>query len=539
MLLAAISYVSPVHYPIELAGNFAEPRPNHFHGGVDVKTGQVEGKVMHSIGDGYVSRVTIGLSGFGNAVYVHHPEGYTSVYCHLRSFSPRIMAMVRKYQYRQKCSNGAFFFRPNELPVGKGEFIAFSGNTGSSQAPHLHLEVHETKTWNMVDPLTFIGKEVKDDVAPRAHGLMACPLSGEGSFCGGFGNQVYAFRDNKLTNNFTAWGKVGFAIWANDYVKGSQNIYGVRKQQLFVDGKVVFESDAANIPMNCNLQVNYWGNYQYYRKTGIWYLRSYLLPGVTLPIFKTNKSRGYVDFNEERDYNLEYVLTDYAGNASHYTFKVTGKRAGFGEKWNFNPSTTLRWNRDNTFKLDGMDLSVDKGLLADDVQLTPVVKSGKHSGVYSFKNFSYPLLGFARLSLKITSCGNPSKYYLISNLGVPRYMGGISKNGWVTGKAWDLASTYYLAYDETPPVVGPVGPGVWTSNRQVTISVVDRESGLKTWQGYIDGQYVAFDVVPKSPWVRCKLAETPIKRTGKVHELRFVAVDNRDNIREWTTSFVY
>ena len=82
-LSSAFAFVPPVNYPISLAGNFGEPRPNHFHGGIDVRTGMVEGKPIFSIADGYVSRVTVGLDGFGNAVYVRHPGGKTSVYCHL------------------------------------------------------------------------------------------------------------------------------------------------------------------------------------------------------------------------------------------------------------------------------------------------------------------------------------------------------------------------------------------------------------------------------------------------------------------------
>jgi len=95
-----LSYAPPVNYQISLAGNFGEPRPNHFHGGIDVKTDGVEGKKVMTIADGFVSRVTIGLLGFGNAVYVQHPDGHTSVYCHLKSFSPRISALVKRWQYK-------------------------------------------------------------------------------------------------------------------------------------------------------------------------------------------------------------------------------------------------------------------------------------------------------------------------------------------------------------------------------------------------------------------------------------------------------
>ena len=149
-------FTPPVDYEISLAGNFGEPRPNHFHGGLDIRTDGVEGKHIYAIADGYVSRITVGLDGFGNAVYITHPTGQTSVYCHLKSFSPRIKAALRRYQYRHETSVADARLSPLEVPVAQGQFIALSGNTGHSTAPHLHLEVHDTRTWNMLDPYKFI-----------------------------------------------------------------------------------------------------------------------------------------------------------------------------------------------------------------------------------------------------------------------------------------------------------------------------------------------------------------------------------------------
>ena len=102
LLSASITFGSPVNYPISLAGNFGEPRPNHFHGGIDVRTGMVEGKPIFSVADGFVCRVTVGLNGFGNAVYVRHPNGITTVYCHLKKFTPQLAAIVRNWQYKHQ-----------------------------------------------------------------------------------------------------------------------------------------------------------------------------------------------------------------------------------------------------------------------------------------------------------------------------------------------------------------------------------------------------------------------------------------------------
>ncbi len=140
-LAISINYTPPVDYEMSLAGNFGEPRPNHFHNGIDVKTGGVEGKPIYSIGEGYVSRITVGMFGFGNAVYVAHPDGKTSVYCHLKSFSPRIKSLLRKWQYENQSYIADVRLSPLDCPLSEGQFIAVSGNTGASQAPHLHLEL--------------------------------------------------------------------------------------------------------------------------------------------------------------------------------------------------------------------------------------------------------------------------------------------------------------------------------------------------------------------------------------------------------------
>ena len=218
-----IDYVSPVDYDIVLAGNFGEPRPWHFHGGIDVKTDNQEGKQIFSIADGYVSRITVNKYGFGNAIYVNHPDGLTSVYCHLKRFADKYEQLFERTGWRDTLD---FRYVEGQLPVKGGDMIALSGNTGHSTGPHLHLELHDTKTWVMIDPMEKLAKFIADTVAPQAHSFMAVPVVGEGLFNGGATKQTFGFGqpDVKkhsttwtLSREFTAWGRVGFALWADDY----------------------------------------------------------------------------------------------------------------------------------------------------------------------------------------------------------------------------------------------------------------------------------------------------------------------------------
>lgn len=329
---SAVAYQSPVDYDIVLAGNFGEPRPWHFHGGLDVKTDNQTGKKIFSIADGYVSRLTINMFGFGNAIYVTHPDGYTSVYCHLKHFADQYEALLQRTGSKDTLS---LVLPANKYPVKAGDLIAISGNTGNSTGPHLHLELHDTRTWAMRDPMIKLAHLIADSVAPQAHSFMACPMDGEGVFNGGPSKQTFGFGqpDTKrhhtewtISRDFTAWGRVGFSLWADDYSEATYNHYGIRYTQLLVDGREVFCADVDSIPVSCQIEVNRWGDFDHWRRTRIWYMKSFVEPGLRLPIFRTGFDRGIVCFDEERPYHLTYILRDYQGNESRYHFTVRGQR---------------------------------------------------------------------------------------------------------------------------------------------------------------------------------------------------------------------
>ena len=176
-----IRFHSPVDYKMTLAGNFGEPRPNHFHCGIDVRTAGVEGKAMYSLADGYVSRITIGHSGFGLALYVTHPnEGYTSVYCHLRNFVPKLADIVKRHRYAHEVDLVDIDLGPDDFPVKAGQLIAYSGNSGASTGPHLHLELWRTSDGALIDPLPFFTPLLRDNIRPKAHAVMLYPKYNKG-----------------------------------------------------------------------------------------------------------------------------------------------------------------------------------------------------------------------------------------------------------------------------------------------------------------------------------------------------------------------
>jgi murein DD-endopeptidase MepM/ murein hydrolase activator NlpD len=158
----------PLDIPVILAGNYGELRPNHFHSGIDIKTNGHTGMRVHAAAEGYISRVNVSNTGFGNAIYITHPAGFTTVYGHLDRFSPALEAYVKRQQYAQQRWHIDLDIPPDSFRVGKGDLIAWSGTTGASLAPHLHFEIRDTKSEKPLNPMLF-GFNIADNIPPSVY----------------------------------------------------------------------------------------------------------------------------------------------------------------------------------------------------------------------------------------------------------------------------------------------------------------------------------------------------------------------------------
>ncbi|WP_311195924.1 M23 family metallopeptidase [Antarcticibacterium sp. 1MA-6-2] len=123
-------FAHPLDVGLILSGTFGELRSNHFHSGLDIKTQQREGINVVAAAEGYVSRINVQHYGYGKALYIQHPNGYTTVYGHLKEFSPEIEAYIKKQQYARESYEIEIYPEEGVLPVNKGELVALSGNTG-------------------------------------------------------------------------------------------------------------------------------------------------------------------------------------------------------------------------------------------------------------------------------------------------------------------------------------------------------------------------------------------------------------------------
>ena len=129
----------------------------------------------------------------------------------------------------------------------------------------------------------------------------------------------------------------------------------------------------------------------------------------------------------------------------------------------------------------------------------------------------------------------PSKLYIVSHCGVDRNMGGTFNDGWVTGRMRELGASYEIAYDDTPPVLSAFS----ASGGRLRVLAYDKQSGLRSLKGYVDGRFVLFEYMEKAGVYVCNLKDAPVLKTGKEHSVKFVAVDERGNRSVFTSQFEY
>lgn len=520
---AALIFRPPFDFPLSLSGNFGELRSNHFHGGVDFKTQGEVGKPVHCIADGYVSRVLVTPGGYGQALYITHPNGYTSVYGHLQKFAPSVAKVVEEYQYEHETFAVDLKFEPHQINFKSGEIIALSGNEGYSFGPHLHMEIRHTDTGELIDPLQFYTDKIKDTTPPRATLVMLYPQRGKGVVEGS--QRKKAIPVASLGKPVTAWGEIAAGIKAYDYMDGTHNNYGVHSVVLYVDTAEVFRSTVNGVLPEENRMINAWTDYEERVRKNSWIMRSRILPGNRLRMLQADDKRGVVSIDQERDYHFCYVLTDLYGNKSPYRFTVQGRRQPL-EEYHPQAKHYLAWDKGNVIQEPGMELAVPRGMLYEDVALNSLVikDTAAISYQYQLHDEPVPLQGGCTLTIGIRHLpvADTSKYYVARKTGNRKASaGGTYENGWVKTAIRELG-TYMVALDTVPPRVTPLNKPQWkTGNIQFKIG--DAETGIKDYKVMIDGQFALFGFSSKNAKLWMKQPERLKK--GMPHKLELVVTD--------------
>lgn len=532
----------PLDLPPSTAGSFAELRPNHFHSGLDFKTNQRIGYPVHAVADGFVSRLRVQYGGFGLAVYITHPNGYTSVYGHLDHLTPELAKIIKDYQYKNQIWDADIALEPTQVLLKKGDVFAWSGNAGASAGPHLHFELRDTKTEETINAQLF-GLTITDHIPPAIFAICAYHLNGKPfsenttkqfiSVIGSGG--IYRLKE-ALPIHLS--GQSAFGITTNDMNSTSLNHNGIYSIQLNADGKTIYVFTVDRFAFDQTHAINSHIDYPAFLSYGRWMQKSFVDPGNHIGLYNGTQNRGLIDFNDNAIHDMEYVVKDVAGNTSILKFQVKSTPPPVAEP-NDSKGTFFKFDQQNTFTTDQVKVIIPEGDLyenLDFVYATLPKKANAYSVVHRIQNRFTRLHDSYELWIKPdVSLEDKADKAVIVNTGGGS-QGGVFKDGYVKAKVRDFGD-YYIAIDTVAPVITPVNISEgknMAAAKYMIFRLGDNLSGIKSYRASIDGQWVILEHDYKTKMFRYLFDEHCTQ--GK-HQLDLVVTDQKDNVKKLTLNF--
>ena len=525
-------FSNPLDIPMVLSGSFGELRSNHFHSGLDIKTQQRSGVPIYAPADGYVSRIKVGHYGYGKALYIKHPNGYSTVYAHLQKFETTIQDFVKQSQYKKERYEIELFPKESSLLVKKGDLIAYTGNSGSSGGPHLHYEIRDAYSRPM-NPMLF-GLEIPDTKDPSVTSVLAYPVSDDATV-----NQssepvklrLIKQKDGSYkTEKISAYGKIGFGIATTDQQNGAYNKNGVYRIKTTYNGKPKIDIKFEKFSFDETRYLNRYIDYTYFKEHKIKIQKLFRQTNNPLSIITQEDDNGFVNVADGFSSNYTIEIKDYQGNLVHITIPVIGKKDDIVVKkelpndLQYIPSESSSTIQRGVFTVDFPKNALYQGSYlniktsGDTLHLhtdnIPVHKNISISmDISNYNALDKNKLYIARQAYKNTS------YYTTTR----------REKNILTAKTRILGS-YTLFMDTIAPTIKAANftDGKWISNNKtLKIKIEDSHSGISSYRATLNGRFILMEYNYKKDVLTYDFNDNII--TDTKNNLRLIVTDNVGN----------
>ena len=533
-------FQNPLDVPIVLAGTFGELRSNHFHSGLDIKTQQREGLEVKASAEGYISRINIQHYGYGKALYIQHPNGYTTVYGHLQKLSPKFKEYLRKHQYAKESYEIELYPEPGELKVEKGELIAYSGNTGGSGGPHLHFEIRDGSQRPM--NAQMFGLDVPDSRKPLIEGLFAYPL-GEDAHVNNSQNRQKLRLIPQTDGTYTtpeveACGEIGFGISTVDQQDGAYNHNGVFKIEANLNGDKVFELNFEKFSFSETRHLNQLIDYEYYTKNKSRVQKLFKNQANPLSIYGKLENEGKLNIQDSLDYQYTVRVTDYKGNEKLVRIPIKGQISADNIKKQVKETEYLA-SASNGFSAKGniMDVYIPGGSLYEDTYLD----LNFSEDFVEVHRDEVPLHSNFTIGFDVSQYPEEEREKMfiarLSGYGRPIYSTTYKKaNRFTTGTR--TFGKYILSKDTIAPRVTPVNfyDGQWISNNEtLKVKISDDLSGIEAFRATVNGKFILMEYEYKNNTLTHYFSDEVVTETE--NDLKVIVTDNVGNTTTYTATF--
>ncbi len=541
---------SPVDRPIFLSGTFGELRPNHFHAGIDIKAhnGRV-GQPLFCAADGYVSRIKISSGGYGNVLYISHPNGFTTVYAHMYKFDDKIAAYVKEAQYKRQKFELELFPPADQFVFKKGEIIGKLGTSGRSFGPHLHFEIRDSKTEKPINPLLF-GFTIKDNVAPMINQLKVYFLNDKLNTLNTKTYELQKTAKNKYrikgdTLRLGAW-RVGFGVKTYDKMNGAHNWNGVYNVDMYQDDELSFNYRMETFAFNESRYINAHLDYAEQVAKKSYFNRCFRLPGNKLSIYEEQNAKGIIKLSNKKPTKITMNVLDTEGNQS--TLEFWAKRGNVKEPKSTAFNYHLPYKEENVIDNNTIRLHFPLGTFYEDLYLQ--YRSSRddsenvYSMVYHIHNYKTPVHKYYDIEIEADNIpeGLKDKAF-IAYCGKDQKMkncGGKWKNGKLTAKVRDLGD-FCIMLDQKAPRITPVnfksnmkGYSKMSFKIKDNYQTTGKAKGMQ-YKATVDGNWILLNYDAKNNLLTHSFDKTI--SAGK-HILKLEVSDNRGNKSIFEKEFV-
>ncbi|MFY9244019.1 MAG: M23 family metallopeptidase [Polaribacter sp.] len=533
---------NPLGIPIVLSGSFGELRSNHFHAGLDIKTQGKEGLEVLSAADGYVSRIKVQQFGYGKAIYITHPNGFTTVYGHLSKFEDSIEEYVKSIQYKKEdYETGNLYFDEDMFPVKKGEIIGFSGDTGGSGGPHLHFEIRNTESENVINPLLF-GLKVADSIPPTFQYLKVYALSDDARI----NNQKMDFqipikkvsKNQYAADRIAASGTIGFSASIFDRFDEAPNKNGLFSLEMLVNGKRFYYHDVETFSFAESKYLNLHIDYEHFKKYKMRYEKTFKLSSNKLSTYKDLINNGKIEVVSNQNYRVEIIAKDFEGNNSVLNVQIVGKETNaIFKKQKDTTAYKVVAKNFNKFQLENVTVAFPKKTFYEDVFLDFKV----NDGIAQIHTPTIPLDKYFTLTFNVSKYSETEKELLyIANLEYPKY----PKYQYTRKKDSTFYTTsktlgnYALLTDNQKPIIKLLyfKDQQWiTNSKTIKVKIDDVGSGIKDYRATIDNEWVLMEYNHKTKILTYNFSDK--KLVDSKHIFKLVVSDNVGNTNEISTTF--